>query len=48
MDADVAAAREARYIAAFETDTKDLSGDNQGAMEVTALIQQLEELDQAA
>ena len=46
MDADIAAAREARYIAAFEPE--DLNKQNSGAMEVTALVQQLEELDQAA
>ena len=48
MDADIAAAREARYIAAFEPETEDLNKQNSGAMEVTALMQQLEELDQAA
>jgi hypothetical protein len=48
MDADVAAAREARYIAAFEPEVQDLNGGNRGSMEVAALMQQLEELDQAA
>lgn len=48
MDADVAAAREARYIAAFEPEVQDLNGGNRGAMEVAALMHQLEELDQAA
>ena len=48
MDADIAAAREARYIAAFEPETRDLNDERSGAMEVTALMQQLEELDQAA
>ena len=48
MDADIAAAREARYIAAFEPETQDLNGENRGAMEVAALMQQIEELDQAA
>ena len=48
MDADIAAAREARYIAAFETEAQDLNGDNSGVMEVATLMQQLEELDQAA
>ena len=48
MDADIAAAREARYIAAFEPETEDLNKQTSGAMEVTALMQQLEELDQAA
>ena len=47
-DSDVAAAREARYIAAFESEAQDLNGTNRGAMEVAALMQQLEELDQAA
>ena len=32
MDADIAAAREARYIAAFEPETQDLNGENRGAM----------------
>ena len=48
MDADVAAAREARYIAAFEPEVQDLNGETKGSMEVVALMQQLEELDQAA
>ena len=48
MDADVAAAREARYIAAFEAEVQDLNSGNRGAMEVATLMQQLEELDQAA
>ncbi|CAK0796442.1 unnamed protein product, partial [Prorocentrum cordatum] len=48
MDADIAAAREARYIAAFEPETQDLNTKHSGAMEVTALMQQLEELDHAA
>ena len=48
MDADIAAAREARYIAAFEPEAQDLNGENRGAMEVAALMQQLEELDLAA
>ena len=48
MDADIVAAREARYIAAFEPEARDLHGGNQGSMEVVALMQQLEELDQAA
>ena len=39
---------EARYIAAFEPEVQDLNGGNRGAMEVAALMQQLEELDQAA
>ena len=51
MDADVAAAREARYIAAFEPEVQDLSESNRnkdektfrGAMEVTSLMQQLED-----
>ena len=48
MDADVAAAMEARYIAAFEPEVQDLNGGNRGSMEVASLIQQLEDLDQAA
>lgn len=48
MDSDIAAAREARCIAAFEPEAQDLNGGNRGAMEVAALIQQLEELNQAA
>ena len=38
-DSDVAAAREARYIAAFEPEAQDLNGTNRGAMEVAALMQ---------
>ena len=34
MDADIAAAREARYIAAFEPETRDLNDENRGYMEV--------------
>ena len=48
MDADIAAAREARYIAALEAEPWELHSGIRGAMEVTALMQQLEELDQAA
>ena len=48
MDADVAAARDARYIAAFEPEVQDLNGGTNGGMEVTALMQQLEELDRTA
>ena len=48
MDSDIAAAREARYIAAFEPEVQDLNGGNRGSMQVAALMQQLEELDQAA
>ncbi|CAK0876828.1 unnamed protein product [Prorocentrum cordatum] len=49
MDADIAAAREARYIAAFEQQTTDFNRDkNGGSMQITALMQQLEELDHAA
>ena len=44
MDADIAAAREARYIAAFAPETQDLNGGNRGSMEVAALMQQLEEV----
>ena len=45
MDADVAAAREACYIAAFEPEVADLNGANRGSMEVASLMQQLKELD---
>ena len=48
MDADMSAARDARYIAAFEPEVQDLSGDGRGSMEVVSLMQQLEELDRAA
>ena len=48
MDADVAAARDARYIAAFDPDAGDLSNKHTGSMQVAALMQQLEELDQVA
>ena len=48
MDDDIAAAREARYIAAFEPEPRDLNAENQGSMEVTALMRQLQELDEAA
>ena len=48
MDADMAAARDARYIAAFEPDVQDLNGEGRGSMEVVSLMQQLEELDQSA
>ena len=48
MDADVGAARDARYVAAFEPDLQDLNGGNAGSMEVASLMQQLEELDNAA
>ena len=48
MDADVGAARDARYIAAFEPEMQDLNGGTRGSMEVASLMQQLEELDQAA
>ena len=48
MDADVGAARDARYIAAFEPEIQDLNGGTRGSMEVASLMHQLEELDQAA
>ena len=42
------AARDARYVAAFEPDLQDLNGGSPGSMEVASLMQQLEELDNAA
>ena len=48
MDADVGAARDARYIAAFEPEVQDLNGGGSGAMEVAALLQQLADLDRTA
>ena len=48
MDADMSAARDARYIAAFEPEVQDLSADGRGSMEVVSLMQQFEELDRAA
>ena len=49
MDGDIAAARDARYIAAFDPEPKDFNDkEKSGAMEITALMQQLEELDHAA
>ena len=48
MDADVAAAKQARYISAFEPQAQDLNQERSGAMEVVSLMRQLEELDKAA
>lgn len=48
MDSDITAARDARYIAAFEPEVQDLNGEGRGSMEVASLMQQLEELDRAA
>ena len=48
MDVDMAAARDARYVAAFEPEVHDLNGEGRGSMEVSSLMQQLEELDRAA
>ena len=48
MDADVEAAKSARYIAAFDPFPSDLNNTHTGSMEVTALMQQLEDLDQTA
>ena len=49
LDADVEAARQARYISAFEEQVRDLNGqEDDGSLEVVALINQLEELEKAA
>ena len=48
VDADVEAAKQARYISAFEPNISDLNGDGEGAAEVTALLQQLETLNETA
>ena len=49
MDADVEASRQARYISAFETHVGDLNeAESSGTLEGTALINQLEQLEQAA
>ena len=49
LDADVEASRQARYISAFETQVADLNeSTTSGTMEVVSLINQLQELEQAA
>ena len=48
MDADVEAAKQARYISAFEPTVTDLNTNEEVPAEVTALLQQLENLDNAA
>ena len=40
MDADVAAARQARYSSAFEPQAQDLNEEQAGAMEVVSLMRQ--------
>ena len=49
MDEEVEAARQARYISAFEEQVRDLNGqEDDGSLEVVALINQLQELEKAA
>ena len=49
LDADVEASRQARYISAFETHVGDLNeAKTSGTLEVVALINQLEQLEQTA
>ena len=49
QDAEVEAARQARYITAFEEQVRDLNGqEDDGTLEVVALIKQLEALELAA
>ena len=47
-DADVAAAREARCIHAFEPQVEDANPDTSGSAEVASLLQQLEDISHAA
>ena len=47
-DADVEAAKQARYISAFNPDDIPGASETAASLEVTALMQQLEDLDQAA
>ena len=47
-DADVAAAKEARCIHAFEPQVEDVNPDTSGAAEITSLMQQLEDISYAA
>ena len=49
QDAELEAARQARYISAFEEQVRDLNGQqDDGTLEVVALIQQLDTLECAA
>ena len=48
QDADVEAAKQARYVNAFSAEDIPGAGDTAASMEVAALMQQLEELDNAA
>ena len=49
LDADVEVSRQARYISAFEPQVGDLNeADSSGTLEVTALLHQLQQLEQAA
>ena len=49
QDAELEAARQARYISAFEEHVRDLNGqEDDGTLEVVALINQLEALEKAA
>ena len=48
LDADVEAAKQARYISAFEPQVADLNEKSSATAEVVALIQQLENLDRTA
>ena len=49
QDAEVEAARQARYISAFEEQVRDLNGqEDDGTLEVVALINQLKALELAA
>ena len=48
LDADISAARDERVLAVFEPEVRDLNEKGSGDVEVTALMQQLEELDEAS
>ena len=48
LDADVGAAKQARYISAFEPQVADLNERNSATAEVVALLNQLEDLDATA
>ena len=48
LDAEVDAAKQARYISAFEPQVTDLNEQDSATTEVVSLLQQLEDLDNAA
>ena len=48
LDADVEAAKQTRYISAFELQVTDLNEQDNATTEVVSLLQQLEDLDNAA